>query len=237
MNNKLYSELYVFGLGRSGTSAIINWLKGEYTKKTKNIFVSQKKGLDIFFNHKECRSNYHIYKEGYYGLNAFYRKIIKNKSFIDIAGRKIILVLRDPYNFFASCLHQKKVNDNNKSEIMIRAKEAWKTYAEQIVGHCNYLLMDYIFINYNKWSKNILYRRKIVKKLFINPLSDKNFTKVPHNGGGSSFDFMKYKNCATKMDINNRWRVFAKDDFYLSLLDKEVINYSNKIFYFNPLNL
>jgi hypothetical protein len=146
-----------------------------------------------------------------------------------------MLILRDPFNLFASRL---KRDDNDiKNRFSLRDKKQrkivinlWKSHAREFLGDTDFLTHNKICINYNTWFTDKTYRENLAKQLDI-LFTDKSINEVLHIGGGSSFDRTELNNEASKMKVLERWQEFAEDEGFISIFkDKEIIELYNRIF-------
>ncbi len=244
-------EIRIVGLKRSGNHGIITWIRHHYNHYVwhlnkispmknpyRNLYEHYakedlKREAEARFSYKECL----IYNHENYILESLNNSILERKHDLYIGKSKTrydLLILRDPYNTFASMLQGQKNNNkfsyiytfpDNKKIIT----ELWLDYAKEFLGETNYLKHTKIMINYNHWVKNQTYRKSISKKLDLD-FCDTGFNIVKNYGGGSSFDGTKLTNQVDKMDILTRWRNFVNDEEYKKMLSPEIIEYSHKIF-------
>jgi len=244
VKNKL--ELRVIGISRSGNHAIINWI------------AENRAGITRFLNHVTPGLNPYEHKHYYYQWkdkqkidtsckfstidcliysyenhrlsyinNKLYEK--NRQNFVGYSeNKKDILILRDPFNHFASIL---KSGMNASSSWLLNFNDLWIEYAEEFTGNTNQLSSDKIFINYNKWFKSSKYR----KKLAIDLALDVEHLTFPQNvakfGGGSSFDSTRFDGKANKMDIEKRYISYKENTDYIRLFnDARIINLAEEIF-------
>lgn len=245
--NNLYT---VWGIRRSGNHAIIHWLKSHFEKPVAFIndvnpeskFLYPK--LDKWRNHRKYQTYLRLrmanlkrwdidVNNGIVSVESYNFKKIKNieekinSNFGEVFNNYNIIVLRDPYNLFASLLkhHSLSKDFKNKTKKYIGL---WKIYACEFLGKTNYLKNKYC-INYNLWHNSIQYRKTIIEDLgFI--FHDSNKDNVAKEGDGSSFDELKYSKEAYKMRLEERWKEFIDDEFYNQLFDDQIAKLSNKIF-------
>jgi hypothetical protein len=233
-------KLLIIALSRSGHHAVINWIASQLPGTT--------------FHHNNCNENFRPTQTKNYGngepINHIWNfedfnlegcnEIIKESDF-----DQILLVMRDPFNWMASCLKKgtwhanlrslqvKQFNDTDWycpwfSRTMSRYK-MYLQYAAQIERHENYL-EKFLDINYNKWVKNINYRKELAKKIGFE-FTDKGIDFIPKFGGGSSFGSETIKD----LDVLNRWKYYKDDPSYWKLLDDEFIEFSRRYFNFDPM--
>jgi len=153
---------------------------------------------------------------------------------------KVIIILRDPFNFIASCLQRKKNptgpngNGTDVAINIVSRLKTWVEHAKEIAKEQKLLDKEFYFINYNEWFSSEDYRKKICEDLGLK-FTDRGLNSVVNYGHGSSFDREKFNGSAQSMNVLSRWENFKDDDFYKSLLTNEIIELSEKIFNFNPL--
>ena len=147
-----------------------------------------------------------------------------------------VIIMRDPFNLFASRLQSKPREDRpNFSMLEVYSRrytlpELWISYAKECLGETNFLKNKTLFLNYNRWFLDFNYRRDIANQLNLN-FSDNGFNDISISGRGSSFDGLKYAGEAHKMDVLNRWKSFVDSTLYRQLLRTDnLLNYSMKLF-------
>ena len=145
-----------------------------------------------------------------------------------------VIVMRDPFNLFASRLkHKPRDNRSYFSMLEVYSRryslpELWICYAKECLGETNFLKNKKIFINYNQWFLDSNYRREIANQLKID-FSDNGLNDIPPQP--SSFDGASYAGKANKMDVLNRWKLFIDNDLYRELLQtKGLLDYSINLF-------
>jgi len=272
-NSKKYNvniNLEAYAMLRSGHHAILHWIfenisdpiyfRNDILGHGKpRVFRDRGKWIPIGHEHKGRMIPWYIYNiedsliEGVVNRRIRYNRIFKS---IRPKKRLRILVLRDPFNLFASRL--KFLNNLNKDRAKIgkgkisnrvqtngnsgvgfidnRAIDRWCEYAREFLGETSHL-EGCINIRYRSWVKSNKYRKKIAKRIGIGT-ADKGLLFVPKNGGGSSFDKLKFNNDAQKMDVFNRWELFfrrkrpAVHEKYLDMIMKneELIRLSKEIY-------
>lgn len=157
-----------------------------------------------------------------------------------------ILVVRDPFNNFASwikvirvCAPQqaKWMEKISQPEFLVELSNKvriWKTIACEFCGKTNYLRGQAIFVNYNEWHTDVDYRRHLIQGLGLE-FTDKERRSLPLAGWNSSFDGRSFHGKAEKMQTLNRWQSMYQDPLFKHMIqDEEVIELSRKIFNFCP---
>jgi len=168
-------------------------------------------------------------------LGYFYPRL-SNTQYADFTN---IILLRDPFNMFASRIELLKLMPSlvgredyhpfgNPRWFGKWIRLLWFKYADEFRGITN-LLPNKIAISYNKWFSDESYRRGLSEKIG-RPFTDVFKDKVFPYGLGSSFDKGKYRHRASQMKVFERWRNLSDDDLYLSLFDEDVIRISEQIF-------
>ena len=162
-------------------------------------------------------------------LNLFYQKL---PQYIGNSKKQInLLILRDPFNLFASLLKSKmmKKNDDDKFKYI----NLFKGYARKYIDQKMNVKSDInhqICVNYNQWFSEANYRIKLAEKLGFT-VTKEPFQKISDRGKGSYFEGLEYQNQASSMKVLERWKVFKDDLFYKSLFeDRELIELSKMIF-------
>lgn len=254
------TEMRIFALRRSGHHAIINWIrfqaKGCYfflndCKPNSNPFISCAKKNSIikgyflerpyFFLEREALGK--LSKKGLLVYNYEDRELEEvltdhfeeNRSkWLGESKNKIdIVILRDPFNLFASKLrwaYGKKLAP--KLESFSKIVQIWKAYAREFIGKTD-LLENKLTINYNKWFLDKNYREDLSDKLYL-PFNDRGLYVVAKWGPtkwGDTFDGTSYDGHADQMKVLERWKNYKDDDFYRSLFkDQELLDLSEVIF-------
>ena len=245
-------EIRVLGMRRSGNHPIINWLASHY--KGRVCFLNNcKPGLNPFSNFAgdsiKFIKNYPINldKEGkgkfskkkcliHSYEDKFPKDVFNNKDFEKNHDKWLgkskkcynVLILRDPFNLFASrlffCLHNKKNIEKSRNIHL------WKEHAKEYLGITNFIKENKIVINYNLWFLSKDYRKEIAKKFGLR-LNDEKIFDVPAYGKGSSFEWRKFDRKANKMKVLERWKIMASNKFYRPVLeDEELKKLSDNVF-------
>lgn len=253
-------ELRIVGLSRSGNHGIINWiinqLQGNYLflnctePKYNPYFTSRALGtgdetyqtnipdFDLTREQKGdfFRKKYLLYNHEDCFLGSLNRKEEKLKKEDWIGPSKVqkdILILRDPFNLFASRIRAGLLNGHYthhgakpiSGKIL---KRLYKQHAREFLGKKRNL-HNKITVNFLSWTTDAAYRRGIAEKLEI-PFLDKGFREVPKVAGGSSFDGTKFSGKTHEMKLHERWRHYAKDEDFWSLFDEELVELTAEIF-------
>lgn len=245
------TEIRAVGLRRTGNHAVLNWIASQqagaffhlnnvaagtnpYRYKRDNLrryhpghdkmverYGQQAKGK---FVKRDCLI--HSY-EDWALWQVTQRKFERNRSlYLGKSARQIdMLILRDPFNLFASRLKKGYIQTKAAGASMV---EVWLEYAREFVEESHYLQAERIFVNYNRWFAEEDYRRHLSARLGLN-FSDEALAQVPEFGGGSSFRGTQVN--GRSLDITNRWQAFSDDPTYRVLFENEAVwAYSEQIF-------
>lgn len=140
--------------------------------------------------------------------------------------RRTVLVLRDPFNTFASVRHGKRRMRNRLHRFY---RDQWKVYAREFLGETSFLPEDTVKVSYNAWFADDGYRRETADRLGLDH-ADRGRDEVSSDGGGSSFSGRDFQDRARDMAVLDRWRHFVDDPVYTSAFDAETVELSRRIF-------
>ncbi|MGB3694512.1 MAG: hypothetical protein WA999_17490 [Spirulinaceae cyanobacterium] len=246
-------EIRIVGLKRTGNHAIINWLEPQGKGKIKHINNLQvnvnpyrykyERLRDYYPEHqwsmqdyeKEARGNLVakdllLYSYEDYELKKVFSDYFESKHDLYLGKSAIrydLLILRDPFNLFASRVKKNYLDVQNHQQNMV---DLWIEYAEEFLGKTSYLKHNKVCLNYNRWVEDVDYRKEISAQLNLE-FSDAGIDKVSGCGDGSSFEGRSLNGKAAKMDVNNRWQHFLEDESYRDLMNNEqLVGYSEQIF-------
>jgi hypothetical protein len=133
------------------------------------------------------------------------------------------LILRDPFNQFASLMKKGFLNSATADFYVDR----WKQYAREFVNESAALGRPLITINYNSWVRDGQYRQQLEGQFgFTGTVGS--FQQVPSFGEGSSFQ--PGATSAQELDVFDRWRQFTGIHEYTQLFDGEVVDLATQIF-------
>jgi hypothetical protein len=150
------------------------------------------------------------------------------------ASRKFIdlLIIRDPFNFFASRL----ASWNRLTGIKDRKAlvNLWKRYAAEAMSPAILSRSSTVTANFSLWSASRAYRRALARSLGLR-FSDRGFNEMIRIGPGSSFEGYKHSSRASRMRVNHRWKNYVDDETSLSiLLDAELQRLAEGLFSSTP---
>lgn len=250
----------IVGLSRSGNHAVINWilhqLHGKYcflncTEPKFNPFYTSrplseegntfKTNIESFDLEQEQQGNFsekdHLlfsHEDCFLGNMDKKKQREQLEDWLGKAEEKRnILVLRDPFNLFASRVksgliqgHQTHHGARPISTLTLR--RIYKQHAREYLGKKKNL-KNLVAINFNNWNSSLEYREKIANKLNLE-FSDEGYKKVEKTAGGSSFDGTAFSGAPHKMNLQDRWKKYKDDESYWELFDAEIADLSEEIF-------
>lgn len=244
-------ELRVIGMSRSGNHAIIHWLLKQAPGRTcflncvegkTNPFVSARPvhgdGLPYVVNYPEFNWTYerngkfspkdlliYSYEDSFLGYVCHPLFEQHHDQWVGPSRRRYdVLILRDPFNLFASRLHA------GFSQIsLLTTARIWKQHAREFLGQRRYLNQPRILINYNRWATEPAYRQQLTAQIGL-PFTDAGIHTVPQTAGGSSFDGLRYNGAAGRMKVLERWKAYQADPSYRRLFEPAVVELSEQIF-------
>jgi len=248
------NEYRIVALQRSGHHAIINWINSNISKKIcflncqpqGNPYTNLRMN-DSIIGHidieEERIGNFSKKELLIYNFEDKPLATIYSASFLKNiegwVGRSLrvknILILRDPFNNFASkykwAIHGTKWVPSLEKVKYLPA--IWKTYAKEFLGKTNYISDTKLCINYNRWFTDPQYRTYLATEMGLATVDKglKTVAKWGPNTWGDSFDNLNFDGRADKMKVLFRWAFFRNDVFYKSLFkDTELVELSKKIF-------
>lgn len=219
-NNKL--EARVFGLPRSGHHGVIVWLTGHFTGEVlhyNDVAIAERGHAEqahVLMNNDsaEFRDLYVFNVEdrdlswAAFAIDTNRWDTYKGPSEVT----KHILVLRDPYNNFASYIKMFGMDQFFSRGIVAR----WKQYALEFLGETSFLPKDTVRVSYSDWFVSEEYRRLLSARLGL-VFSDAKLHE-PY-GAGSAFD--EYIPDARARKVLERWQHFAVDPMFLSVFSND----------------
>ncbi len=157
------------------------------------------------------------------------KEVLSKSGVFDIWSEKVI-VLRDFYNWAASCLGMTLRDEEKPLEQMFN-----ETHIETYIDHCERYLdkdPDFDFVLFNEWAQNKSYRQEVAESLGLD-FTDAAREQASIFGGGSSFDGLDYLKKASHMKVNERYLKVWDNPIYQDMIKRSprAINMSERIFY------
>lgn len=246
-------DIQMVGMSRSGNHAIANWIFAQ--AGTPKLLLNCAEGkTDPFLTCRPLDTGLcwraepaidpdaararrsadrallmHSYEDSWLG-HAFSVALERNHDrWLGPSRRRIdLLVLRDPFNLFASRL---RMGAGLSPDV---ARRMWKQHAREALGATRRLRNDPVVVLYNRWASDPGYRREIADRLGLR-FSDRGFDEVSACAGGSSFDGVAFDGRASRMATGERWRSFVGDAHYRRHFDAETVAMAQALFGFAPL--
>jgi hypothetical protein len=110
----------------------------------------------------------------------------------------------------------------------------WKLYGREFLNMTSWL-GSAVHVRYNDWFRSRTYRDEIAGQIgFVN--RDAGINEIARwgpalRGLSTSFDGLNYEGQAQQMKVLERWKEFARDPFFRSLIeDQELVDLSVQIF-------
>jgi hypothetical protein len=141
-------------------------------------------------------------------MNWMKKHDFKNfKNMLNYERRYMVLVLRDPCNWIASCIKR----GTWSLDAIQRKIKLYIGQCEYYLNSISYTHCQVITILFNDWFSNYLYRCSAAYHLQIKRDNVNNgINYLSTRGGGSSFDKGKFKNRAQEMNVLHRWKYYEK---------------------------
>jgi hypothetical protein len=244
------TEIRVIGMSRSGSHAIINWIFSQWRGRCCYLNCAEP-GTNPFETarplegHTRWRANYELdydaelarrfsrkdlllynYEDTFLGPLSRAEVERRHDDYVGPSAKRIdVLVLRDPFNLFASRIKSGYGSVSHETALRI-----WKQHAGEFVRSRSSLSVNpRVLINFNRWSSDVRYRERTAESLGVE-FTDAGFEIVPSVARGSSFDGLRFNGAASRMPVNSRWRHFAEDQDYVRLFDARTVELSESIF-------
>lgn len=159
--------------------------------------------------------------------------VASSRIFSWLRPNHVMLLVRDPFNLFASRFKQLFDTEFTMPKRKARAKlmfdlsravMLYPQYIAEFLGQTNHL--SAIPVSYNHWLSD---RTAFGQKLNL-PCSDYRPDKVLDIGGGSSFDGVALSGRAHEMKVLDRWRAYATKKRFLACLTPDIIRIGRELF-------
>ncbi|HOM77704.1 hypothetical protein KBG31_00040 [Patescibacteria group bacterium] len=246
-------EYAVFAMRRSGHHAIMEWVMANTLGKhcflndcdlVGNPFETYKGGKQEAEDPNSSKDPIvdkdlliYNFEDMYFSKFSYDNLAINHDSWlVSTQEFNTLLVLRDPFNLFASMFKWFRGEQRKEWKPSIEefndTPNLWIAYAKEYLGLTN-ILKDKIVINYNEWFESDENKKNIAILLGL-PTHDKGYKRVAKYGAntwGDSFDNINYDNKAHEMTVFERWKSYKDDQEYISMLNNpELLNLAEKIY-------
>ncbi len=243
--------LHFIGLKRSGNHAVIDWIRQNAYPQAEHVVFHNcvysplsviPKNLsveDVKMPSARRTAMILSYEDTHLGELAGLPVYSESDVLLPGARTKKILLIRDPWNCFASRLRRiqglEAAHIDAPKSIQRTSWETavhlWKQYAREFIGETTQLTGDVVRVDYNRWAGSKRYRDALLARHFdVDENHDIGIEYVPNKGGGSSFDRLTMDGRASRMRVFDRWRVYAEQSEYVQLFDEEVVDLSEKLY-------
>lgn len=139
-----------------------------------------------------------------------------------------LLILRDPYNLFASRRRAGYQVISDQTSIRV-----WKQHAKAYLGEIRGIDDRLVPVSYNRWVRDQDYRRALATTLGLQ-FTDAGFNSIAACGGGSSFDGLGFDGRANQMHLFERWRHYHHDRQFWRLFDSDLRRIAARAFPDDP---
>lgn len=244
------TEIRVVGMSRSGNHAIIGWILAQArgricflncAEPKTNPFVTARPlgdhqiaheasydlDLDAERRARFSRKDYlvHSYEDTFLRGFGDPRHERRHDQLVGRSARRVdLLILRDPYNLFAS-----RFASRMGEVAAATAARVWCQHAREYLGLQRNLKHERVPVSFNAWAASCEYRHELAAALGLD-FDDASTRRVPGCAGGSSFDGTSRDGAATRMAVLDRWRAYGHDPEYASLFTPTLRGLSQQIF-------
>lgn len=229
-------EIVILTLSRSGHHAIINWIARQWEgtvihqnncvrgwEENQLLPFNEVSGTKIYGNQYDAPT-LAINSIETFDMADFWRY----SFWVTEQPREFYLILRDPYNWIASCWAGGGEGRSQLSSPFINERgeekqptiQLWKKQAEYVLGSRATPSRKINFISFNSWFSDIEYRAGLAEDLQI-PFTDVGVEEMPQFGGGSSFSGLQFDGMAHQLGVLNRWHTLSSVPEYLELIEDE----------------
>jgi hypothetical protein len=218
-------QIHVWHLRRTGGHGVIDWLMGHHDgHKLHHNQALPQNAASVQVPHGQTALHFGNPALPLFELVSFEDLPLDHRAAQLVRPQRTVLLLRDPFNTFASRL-QRIRQDPAQARLLAIIPALWKRYAHEFLEP--HYLPDAVRINFNRWYLSADYRKTVSERLGWH-FTDRGFGSkrgwvFSH---GSSFG----DNDPTNLDLLNRWKTFQDDKEFRSYLDDEVCELSKRIF-------
>ncbi len=243
-------EIRLVGMSRSGNHALVNWILAQASGRTCFLNCTEP-GTNPFESARPLddgavyRANYPEFdleqeRRGRFTAKdlliqshedcflGYLRKAADDSRHDAWVGRSRqrvdVLLLRDPFNLFASRLRLGIDRHGHRT-----AARIWNQHAREFLGLRRLLRPARVLVSYNRWATEPDYRRAVAEALGLT-FSDAGRQDVPAVAAGSSFDGRAFHRRAAQMQVTERWRWLLHCSVLPELFDRETVNLADRIF-------
>lgn len=244
-------EMRVVGMSRSGNHAIIDWILAQSPGATCFLNCAEpgtnpfrtRRPLDARgIGHRTTIAGFdpeaeaarrwspkdlllHSYEDTFLGPFGRGDAEAAHEANVGRSSRRIdVLVLRDPYNLFASRRASGYGGVRPATAVRI-----WCQHAREFLGERRHLANERVMVSFNRWATEPIYRSALAGALGLQHDADAG-RSVARCAGGSSFDGTAFDGRAGEMRVLERWRTAGDDPRYHALFTPPLVTLSRRIF-------
>lgn len=237
-----FDTLYLVGMMRSGLHCVMAWIASQWNDGEISHYVLN----DLIYLAGNVQTEASILDPAPFAEHQLCLANIEDLPFDEASARietliaatelrpgKIVLLIRDPFNLFASRIMCRDKSINFKAGHHTRQAVAF--WLEHAITACAAEALDVDVLNYNTWVQSPAYRKQWTEEVLQVPFTDSGINYIPSNGGGSSFDGLNFQHKANKMDLFNRWKTIP-EIWYQENFPRDVFEKSRELFDFCPIS-
>lgn len=250
-------EVRVTGMSRSGNHAIINWLLQqaevgycflncsepkynpfETVRPLDNTGKLYLTDIDGFSLEREKPGSFSpkslllfSHEDAFLGPLGDPRWERRRDDWVGRSHRRVdLLILRDPFNLFASRFRfGSRAQPARHGAFSRTGRRIWQQHARQYLGERQHFPGEWGAISYNRWTLDRGYREKIARWLGLR-FTDAGFEEIPACAGGSSFDGVAADPIALRCNVHTRWQLLREDPLYRSFFDPTTCELADRCF-------
>lgn len=233
------TEIRFVGLQRSGNHAIINWILSQASKPFAffNNAWPNHPFLDPPDQGSTGETEYRLvlisFEDRPLPLLASRWTYPHNVTTTPwtVSRRIDLLLLRDPFNLFASRRRSNTVETGSSHYLSgLSMPQLYLSYLREAEGETNFLQHDRIVVSYNRWIDSQAYRKELAQRIGFK-FTDAGIGEVSQHGGGSSFEGTSACGQGHMMKTTERWRYFQNErDFRRMFRNSEMLDRAMRLF-------
>lgn len=247
-------EIRLIAMRRSGSHAFLNWLASLY--KDKICFINDLPDKRFIYKAQPSEDLPSLPLKKRVPLSSLKNLLVYNFEDINleqslpnqdkldqlkgISGKlHTFLLLRDPYNLFASRLQLRRRDPLNEFTLKVAPptiegiqwqQKMWIQYAKEFLTKTCYLGKNVVPVSYNRWLLDCDYRKSLAEEVGC-AYHEEGFKQVSEYGFGSSFGDFPNRIVTDSLPLLTRWKTFLQDEEFLQMIENvELKDLSYQIF-------
>lgn len=220
------------GMQRVGNHATINWWMKHFS-----AWVVRNNILGLRYDDEAAQSQNGINTVSVEQTEEVHidtwENYFPNDIFVHPDSKRLIVIIRDPYNWWASWFKYTIKNPNIQDVALDQTIDSYMAYVD-------YARTTNRWISFNRWFSDVNYRRSLecsygLRKSDVG-LQELMYNKNEFIGNGSTFDGVLYHNQAQNMKVLTRYERFLDDDEYITPLRQhpELADVARELFNMEP---